>query len=149
VVTHPRRNIPLLVLSVGVFGWVLALKIDLLLHPDDLLSPLSLSTTAIGSIALPLGWLVYAEHLSVREKRARQRELFPPMEIIPINRIKRPPGYDPRHARQVVVVSKRQIRRVPPLSPNIARRKALGMGTQGPQEVNKSRRHGWYRRLTW
>lgn len=149
MVTLPRRNIPLLVLSAGVLGWVLALKIDLLLHPDDLLSPLTLSITAIGTIALPLGWLVYEEHLSVCERRARQRELFPPMEIIPIKRIKRPPGYDPRQARQVVVVSKRQIRRVPPLSPNIARRKALGMGAQGPQEVNKSRRHRWYRRLIW
>ena len=149
MVTLPRRNIPLLVLSAGVFGWVLALKIDLLLHPDDLLSPLTLSTTAIGSIALPLGWLVYEEQLTVREKRARQKELFPPMEIIPIKRIQRPPGYDPRHARQVVVVSKRQIRRVPPFSPNIARRKALGIGAHQPRVVNKSRRNGWYRRFIW
>jgi hypothetical protein len=149
VVTLPRRNIPLLVLSAGVLGWVLALKIDLLLHPDDLLSPLSLSTTAIGSIALPLGWLVHEEYQTVREKRARQRELFPPMEIIPIKRIKRPPGYDPRHARRVVIVHKHRVHRVPPLSPNIARRKALGIGVHQPRVVNKSRGRSWYRRFIW
>jgi len=150
VTFHPRRNIPLLVLSAVVFGWVLALKIDLLFHHDDLLSPLALGSTAIGTLALPLGWLVREERRAVREKHARRRELFPPMEVIPIERFNKPPGYDPRGARhRVVIVRKRRVRRVQPLSPFLARRKALGLGAHWPRTGNQKCNRSWYRRIVW
>ncbi len=139
----------MLVLSCTVLGWVLACLVDLRLHPRDLLPPLVLGSTAIGSVAFPVGWLVREERHTIREKRARLMELFPPMEIIPIERFQRPPGYDPRRARTVVTVSKRRVRRVTPLSPGLARRKALGLGTHWPRTGNHRPKRGWHRRFVW
>lgn len=146
----PRRNLPLLVLSCAVLGWVLALLVDLRLHPRDLLPPLALGSTAIGSVALPFGWLFREERHAIREKRARQRLRYLPVEVIPIERYEKPPGYDKWRARdRVVIVSKRRVRRVPPLSPGLARRKALGLGAHWPQTGNHRQKRGWYRRFVW
>ena len=146
----PRRNLPLLVLSVAVFGWVLALKIDLHFHPDALLPPLALGSTAIATFVPPLGWLVREERRAVREKRARQRELFPPMEIIPVERFNKPLGQEPRGVpHRVVIVRKRRVRRVQPLSPGLARRKALGLGIHWPRAGNQKCDRSWYRRIVW
>lgn len=146
----PRRNLPLLVLSCAVLGWVLALFVDLCLHPRDILPPLALGSTAIGSFALPVGWLVREERDAIREKRERQRLRYLPVEVIPIKRFEKPPGYDWWKARnRVVTVGKRRVRRVPPISPSLARRKALGLGAHWPRTGNHRPKRGWYRRLVW
>jgi len=150
VTVPPRRNQPLLVLSFAVLGWVLALHVDLRLHPHDLLPPLALCSTALGSVALPVGWLVREERHALRERRARQSALYPPIEVIPIARLGRPPGCEKWGTRnRVVVVSKRRVRRVSPLSPGLARRKALGLGDHWPRTGNHRPNRSWYRRLVW
>lgn len=146
----PRRNLPLLVLSCTVLAWVLAVLVDLRLHPRDFLPPLALGSTAIGSVALPVGWLVREERLAIREKRARQRARHLPIEVIPIKRLGKPPGYEKwKTGNRVVKVSKRRVRRVPPLSPALVRRKALGLGAHWPRSGNHRPKRGWYRRLVW
>jgi hypothetical protein len=150
VTIPPRRNLPLRVLSCVVLGWVLALLVDLGLHPRDFLPPLALGSTAIGSVALPVGWLLREQRQAIREKRARQRFRYLPVEVIPIKRFEKPPGYDWWKARnRVVTVGIRRIRLVPPISPRLARRKALGLGAQWPQAGNHRQKRGWYRRLVW
>ena len=137
-------------LSTAVLGWVLALFLDIHFHPQDFLPPLPLGSTAIGALALPFGWLVREERLTVREKRARQREVFPPMEVIPIERFSKSSGSNPRSApHRVVIVRKHRVRRVQPPSPCHARRKALGLGTHRLRNCNRQRDRGWYRRFVW
>ncbi len=145
----PRRNIPLLVLSAALLGWVLAFLLDLRSFPRDPLPPQVILATAIGTLSFPLAWLVHREHRASCENRTRLQALFTPVEVIPVERLK-PPGYDRRKPRQgIVTVSKYRVRPIPILSPFLSRRNALGLGARWPLRPNRKRARGWHRRIVW
>jgi hypothetical protein len=144
----PHRNIPLLALSAIVLLWVILTACGLHLiancqAPRLLMDAIWIVVpTGVLSIGGAGAWLVSAEIRAVRERRAKLEKIRPTMEVIPLERWK-PPELTrwQKNRRQVVVtVSKRRVRKLPPICPAMSRRRALGLGTDRIVTGNRRRK---------